>query len=394
MPLLEAVRAFIKNTGENKAYCVAFSGGMDSYVLLHVLCSLRSEFPFSLRAVHIDHGLQSVSAQWALHCADVCHELNVSFQSYQTNIAKNKGESLEEAAREARYHIFAETLQTDECLLTAHHEQDQAETLLLQLCRGAGVAGLASMSLIKSFAKGFHARPLLSVAKKSIDDYARQFSLHYIEDATNLNTNFSRNFMRHEVLPLLSQHYPNVSGVIARSALHCQEAHLLLDELAAEWLVQVKGSKPDTLSIGKLSTLSLEKQKCVLRYWIRQFNVTLLNTKKLTELLHQIHHAANDRFMTAEWGDVMIKKYRDDVYLLLKDQKKQYDIPVQWRDKEMRFRQLGDIVFYKGRHRDLTKCFQEWGVPPWERDSIPLIFDNGALICVPGYFCLDNASEP
>jgi tRNA(Ile)-lysidine synthase len=385
MTLLEVIRTFIKSTGVNKAYCAAFSGGVDSHALLHVLASLRSEFPFSLRAIHIDHGLQSVSAQWALHCEDVCRQLNVPFQSYAVNIAKNNGDSLEEAAREARYAVFSEMLAPDEVLLTAHHEQDQAETLLLQLCRGAGVAGLAAMPMIKPFAKGFHARPLLSMSKKSIHDYASLHSLHYIEDATNLNTNFSRNFMRHDVLPLLNKHYPNVTRAIARSALHCQEANALLDELALELLETVRGSKENTLSIAKLNTLTIEKQKCVLRYWIKQCHVKLPNTKKMTELLHQIHHAANDRFMTIEWDDVRIKKYRDDVYLL-RNEKKQYAIPEQFKKNEIRYRQQGDVVFYKGHHRELSKCFQEWGVPPWERDSIPLIFDNGVLVCVPGYF--------
>lgn len=387
MPLLAALRVFLLNTGLDKTYCIAYSGGIDSHVLLHALASLQAELSLSLRVIHINHGIHVDSKKWAQHCELMSHQLNIPYRSYEINIQKNNGDSLEEAARDARYAIFSEMMNSNDVLLTAHHESDQAETYLLQLCRGAGIPGLSCMPVMKSFSKGHHARPLLFVPKKQILQYAQQHALNFIEDSSNFNTNFSRNFMRHEVLPLLDQHYPNVASAIARSAAHTQEANYLLDELAAEILENIKGSKLNTLSIKKLSELSLVKQKCVLRYWIKKLNIKLPNSKKFEELIYQMHHAANDRSMKIEWDNACVRKYRDDLYLLT-NSKIIYEIPEEFKNNEIKYRQGGEIIFYKNHHRELNKCFQAWGIPPWERDTIPLIYVGGTIVCIPGFYLL------
>jgi len=187
-------------------YWVAFSGGIDSHVLLDAMATLRPQLSATLNAVHVNHGLNAKAAQWAAHAVSVCELLDIPCHVFNVNASAKKGESPEAAARDARYHTFSALIEAGDVLLTAHHREDQAETLLLQLVRGAGPHGLAAMPLSRSFSNGQLARPLLAVEQALINDYAAEKALLWVEDPSNQELGFERNFLRHEVMPILK--YP------------------------------------------------------------------------------------------------------------------------------------------------------------------------------------------
>ena len=188
---------------------VAYSGGMDSHVLLHALVDLRQRHGWRLRAIHIDHNLQPAAADWAAHCAGVCKELAVPLAVERVSVTQVAGDGLEQAARRARYQALVRQLTAGEVLLTAHHRDDQAETLLLQLLRGSGVRGLAAMAPLTERGGSRLARPLLRWGRAALAEYARSMALNYINDPSNGDAAFARNFLRHEILPVLASRWPN-----------------------------------------------------------------------------------------------------------------------------------------------------------------------------------------
>ncbi|MGB5260270.1 MAG: tRNA lysidine(34) synthetase TilS, partial [Gammaproteobacteria bacterium] len=230
------------------AWQVAFSGGLDSSVLLHAMATLRERFAITLGAVHVHHGLQADADAWANHCRRVCAGYDIPLSVLHADARPVQGESPEAAARHARYTALADWLAPDHCLLTAQHQDDQAETLLLQLLRGAGVHGLASMPVCTAFGEGTHFRPLLLLRRAALHDYALAAGLEWIEDPSNAETGIDRNFLRHAVMPLLQSRWPALSGNLSRSAAHAAEAAGLLDVLAADDRQAVAGPQADTLS--------------------------------------------------------------------------------------------------------------------------------------------------
>lgn len=419
MKPLKALQDFFIEKGLDKTYWVAYSGGVDSHVLL-VLCSqISKELPLKIKAIHVHHGLSSNADAWASHCENICHDLGIPFIQRRVTLNLTNGTSIEEAARCARYQAFITCLNADDVLLTAHHQDDQAETYLTQLLRGAGPKGLASMPISKSLGKGFHARPLLSFSREELKAYAEQLNLQWIEDESNANSKFARNFLRNEILPLLKNRWPSVSQTICRSAQHCANAQAVLDELMSNLYEAVQGSKPNTLSVKKLQTLKFAQQSLVLRHWIEKQGYLLPNAKKLAAIQQDVLAAAIDRKPCVSWDVAQVKRFRDDIYLLphianeakyqtsdwqlakplaLQDKTFLHAIPVQGqglcaniKTVSVRFREHGDAVFVAKRGRlSLKNLFQEWGVPPWERGSLPLIFINETLIAAVDYFLDKN----
>ena len=200
----------------SKKLLIAYSGGLDSHVLLHLVSQFPQASHYQVRAMHIHHGLQEEADAWVPHCQSVCADLNIPLQINHLNLELKKGESIEEAARAARYIALKESLKQGEVLLTAHHQNDQAETLLLQLFRGAGVQGLAGMPTISSFGSGQHARPLLNASRQSLEMYAEEHQLSFIEDPSNKDSAFDRNYLRNEVLPQLRERWPSIDKTISR----------------------------------------------------------------------------------------------------------------------------------------------------------------------------------
>lgn len=417
MTLLAALRDFCREQGLERTYWVAYSGGVDSHVLLSLCLALRSELNLRLRVIHINHGLSPHAKAWAAHCARVCQQYAVDYVEETVTLDLQHG--VEEAARHARYAAFARHLAQHDILLTAHHEEDQAETILLQLLRGAGLKGLAAMPVKKAFASGFHGRPLLSFTRAAIEDYAKAADLTWIEDESNEAVRFTRNFIRHEMIARLKTRWPTVTQTLSRSASHCAEALQLLDEFAKEACRQAQGSQENTLSVQKLLLLDTKKQRLVLRAWIQLHHYPLPNTKKLYAIQSQMLQAAVDRLPCITWQQVEMRRYRDDLYLMESKAHPDTEQVIAWAATKtpleigmgllraektkgrglranipsltIRFRQSGESVTLHGRGRHTLKnLFQEWGVPPWERARVPLIFSEQTLIGALGYF-LDDA---
>lgn len=397
---------------------IAYSGGVDSHVLLHALASLSQR---KLRALHINHGLSPNAVKWQAHCREVCAELGIPFQALSVCAKSPAGESPEAFARKARYQALAEQMEPGDYLLTAHHQDDQAETLLLQLFRGAGTKGLASMPKQISFGPGYLWRPLLAYRRDDLLVYARAQQLCWIEDESNDNTAFDRNFIRHHVLPMLQQRWPALTATLARTATHCAEADQLLDVLAAEDVKQVQGHSEAILSIDKIVSLTAGRQRHLLRYWLRQLGFAVPTEAQLKRIQRDVLSCALDANPIVRYADVEVRRYRDALYAKKQQTRVSLtDLVLPWDLNEIfmlphdqgvlrvcweqgrgirslseheraqltvRFRQGGEVFHPLGRQgsHPLKKLWQEWGVPPWQRNHVPLIYQGEQLICVVGY---------
>lgn len=413
--LADALQAFLRQYDSGRTCWIGFSGGMDSHVLLSLCHGLSRQLPVNFHVVHVNHGLSRHAQQWAGHCERVCREYGFAFTARELKLVHCAGDSLEAAAREARYQILAEILEQGDMLLTAHHQDDQAETLLLQLLRGAGPKGLAAMPQIKPFARGFHGRPLLAFPRESLREYAALKSLEWIEDESNENRQLSRNFIRHDIMPLLASRWPSAAETLSRSAANCAEAQSLLDDYAAGMYANCQGSKAGTLSAAKLLQFAPAQQRLVLRYWIRQCGHSVPDSRKIAGIQTDVLTAAWDRMPYISWGNIELRRYRDDLYLLARKAEAglqdnyAWDLSVPLRlpglgalravavqgkglrtdihDVSVRFRQGGEIIDLPGRGRHTLKnLFHQQNVLPWERGRVPLIFAGDRLAAAVGYF--------
>ncbi len=400
-----------------KYFCVAYSGGMDSRVLLQTLVEWRQYNPaIELRAVHINHRLSVNADDWEKHCKKTCEGLNVSFIAQTVNVNAVMDNGVEAAARKSRYAAFADLLRPQEILLTAHTLNDQAETMLLQLLRGAGIKGLSAMPNKKHFACSYLLRPLLQFSTEVLKKYAVDNQLRWIEDDSNHDKRFNRNYLRHDIFPLLQRRWPQVFSVISRSAHHCSEAVTLLDELA-DMDLQVCRDQ-DSLLIAQLKELSDARRRNVLRRWITEAEFITPNCKHIQEIFNTVVDAAADAMPSFSWCGATIKRYQNKLYLLKQPMAqpqwlKNWDLSTplilpnhlgQLQAQRVigqglsasldlsklivRFRKGGERCHFKNRsgtHR-LKKLWQEWRVPPWERGRIPLIFYGDELLMVLGYY--------
>jgi len=401
-----------------KTWWLAYSGGVDSQVLLHLLAPLGLD----LRAVYIDHGLQAESRQWAEHCRNSCEQLAVPFRVIAVDARAKPGESPEAAARRARYGALAELLEAeDHCLLTAQHRDDQAETFLLQLFRGAGAAGLASMPGCDRFAAGWHLRPLLAYSRRDIADYAARHGLSWVEDPSNQNHQYDRNYLRQQILPAIRQRWQAIDRTLSTAAEQQAENNELLTQLAALDYEQLADGEPG-LATGKLAQLEPARVRNLLRYWIQQQGHPLPPRRVLQQILQQMFASRQDASPRVCWAASELHRYRDHLYLI---SAREHDAGQQWpwdgrqplplpslgqslsllpeqgggmrqdildRSLRVAFRQGGERLQPVGRnaHHDLKHLFQEAGVPPWMRDRIPLIYRDEQLIAVAGYWIADE----
>ena len=286
---------------------LAYSGGLDSQVLLHQLAQnpLTNQ---KLQVVHINHGLSPNADQWQTQCATVCDQLNLPFTAIKIHIEIQPGDSLEAVAREQRYAALATFVDENTALLTAQHQDDQAETLLLQLLRGAGVKGLAAMPEQKPFAKGVQLRPLLNIPRAELLAYAEQHALQWIEDESNQNQKFNRNYLRQTIMPLLKQRWPNMSTTLTRSSQHCAEAAELLTELAKIDYQVCVGKKLSCLNISALQTFSRIRQKNILRYWLQLNNIRSPNNKHLQKIIDEVMAAKSGAIPLLRWENIAIRR--------------------------------------------------------------------------------------
>lgn len=394
-------------------YRVAFSGGTDSLALLHALASIRAAIGAPLYAVHVNHGLHPDASCWERHCASVCAELGVGLDIHRVSVNAGSGESVEERAREARYKALADALDPGEMLLTAHQRDDQAETLLLHLLRGSGPHGLCAMVLCRRFGVGHLGRPLLGYPRAALARYVLDTGMSAVEDDSNDDRRFARNFVRHEVLPTLRERWPNLSRTFARAQRNQLEAVELVDVLASQDLDRV--STPRGLARASLAELSVARQNYVLRAWVVRAGLPLPAEKHLQRIRGDLLTDSVSGAGLVCWPGAECRRYRE--WLCLgpplpdHDPKKRY----RWRleqglvlphgrlkatlvsghglrmpDAEMsvevRFRTGGERCRPLGRAHSqcLKKLLQEAAVPPWMRNRIPLIYFKDTLVAVVG----------
>ena len=408
----------------NSKYVIAYSGGLDSHVLLYCFKQIDAE----VRAVHVHHGLQSVADDWVQHCQQICNQLSVPLDVIYVDARQKPGTSPEEAARNARYEALHDNLAEDECLVTAQHLNDQAETLLLQLFRTASTAGLSAMPANRQFGDYVHIRPLLSFSRNEIEDYAKVNDLQWIEDPSNQDVTFDRNFLRKDILPLLENRWPEVSTQLSKVSDLQSNNLQVLEDMAAIDLADAITSKQGSLkvfvyevvsmlSLTRLQRLSSARLLNLLRYWI----IMILGQQPTRNLLEEIERALINSQQDANpeivFYDYAFRKFQGNIYLLKINKNRNLQENLNWipsspltisnsniqikavdsvgegLDKNLldesltvRFRQGGEKFHPAGRRhsQSLKKLLQEANIPPWERDVLPLVYLGDELIAVAG----------
>ena len=417
--VVQAVLSALSNIDNVKRYWIAFSGGIDSHVLIHVLASHRHQLgEVELQAVHINHSLHQNADQWAERCQRMCEQLKVGFVAIDVDATPRTGESPEARARTVRYEAISRLIKPGDCLLTAHHQDDQVETLLLQLMRGSGPKGLSAMPEISSFNDGLIARPLINVRRDAIQAYAVKHRLKWIDDDSNQDIKYDRNFLRHEVIPKLQQRWPSLSQTISRSARYCAEASDILEKTAIAALERINPYGGDSLSITGLQQYSIVEQKNILRYWFQLKGLNTPSSAQLDQVVDQILTAAVDATPRLTWEGSEVRRYRDKLFAFPQFIETIPEDPIEWDLKQpldvnsvgtlnvvdsvgegvarkyidqpltISFRQGGEKIQPVGRKEKhaLKKLFQESGVPPWVRERTPLIYIDGELAAVGGMF--------
>jgi tRNA(Ile)-lysidine synthase len=378
----------------------AFSGGLDSCALLHALAQDPQVREHGLRAVHVHHGLHAAADDWAAHCLAFCQTLDIPLSLVRVHVERD-GEGLEAAARRARYLAFAQVLDEQEVLVTAHHLDDQAETFLLRALRASGPEGLAAIRPWRRFVHGWHWRPLLDVSRTTLFDYARAHRLAWIEDPSNEDIRHDRNFLRHQVLPLLRQRWPQAETAFARSARLMAEAVELLEDGDAQALAMARTADPQALSVAPLARLPRSRRARALRRWIAELGLPPLPGEGVARIESDLLTAATDTAAEFAWNDAVVQRWRGLLHAGRQREALPLDWQAHWRGdaplplpgggclalegvtaftEPLRVcaRQGGERIALPGRDHshELKKVLQQRGVPPWERRRLPLLWDG------------------
>jgi len=402
---------------------LGLSGGLDSVVLLEVLRRLAGQLGFRLACVHVDHGISPNARRWAAFCARRCKRHGISLEVHAVDVGPYRAEGLEAAARRARYRVYAG--QDADFVVLAQHLDDQAETLLLQLLRGAGVKGGAAMPLVREQdsdkrAKRARApailRPMLAVTRKEIEAYAKTHKLKWVEDESNADSSRDRNFLRHRVLPVIGQAFPGYRATLARSAAHLAEADEVLGEVARADAQEIAAG--NKFAVADLKRLGSARARNLLRWTLQQCGAALPEADRLEEALRQLVHARDDAAVRVVLGTHELRRYAGDAYLLPLLADPPAVLERNWDGKRacvlpelggilrfartagaglnqrlirskvvcIRLRQGGERLrlWANGSTRSLKNLLQEARVPPWERERMPLIYCGDTLVAVPG----------
>jgi tRNA(Ile)-lysidine synthase len=401
---------------EASGLLVALSGGPDSAALLAAAAEVARGKGFRalpLRALHIDHGLQAAAGEFRESCKRLCDHLRIPLRIVAVEVEREFAASIEAAARAARYAAIEADLQPRECLLTAHHREDQAETLLLQALRGAGVKGMSAMPICRPFGRGWHVRPLLDVARSELQQFGAQLQAFGSLDPMNADLRFDRVYLREAVWPLIEKRWPGAAIALSRAAGHMADAQQLLDMAAGAELERLRDG--DALSIPALRTLSPLKRSNAVRLWLSQAGLEAPPTARLVEALRQIFDAQADRQPAIVWGGNALRRYRHRLFFTDADPPRLADSS-PWagavgRPLELG-RRLGNLTWIAQRggidarrlpatlvvrRRDggetlrpapwaktqtVQHLCQSLGVLPWMRDALPLVFAGNELIAV------------
>jgi len=416
--LLQILRSF----PAVNSYIVGFSGGADSTALLHALASIRAELATPVSAVHVNHGIHPRADHWQHDCEIFCRQLGVELICLGIKLDNRSGKGMEAEARHQRYAAISGLLDSADCLLTAHHADDQAETLLLNLMRGSGVEGLTAMPASRPLGEGFLQRPLLQFKNSALKEYLRQREIAWIEDPSNQSMNHDRNFVRHEVMPLLERRWPEVSQRLLLTREAMSDARRLLEGLAEDYLA-AHLVNPFVMDLTRRCLGQPELLRLVIRYWIKKSDAPGIPVYKLGALCDQVRQDASGRKVAVYWDGWSLRLYRDQLWL--QPDSAISDCPSQAWPDDRNWVDLGEdigrltlirsgaadetgteypdgglvvgnrndlkenSIFHGGVHKRLKNLFQDAGIPHWLRDSIPLCSLDGELAAV-GDWCLSE----
>lgn len=416
-PLTDTLASTLTTYRHAPCWWIACSGGVDSLVLLHATLALTRIAPGPwpvLRVIHINHQLHPQAADWAQSVERFCVDAGVDCVVRRVDV-KAGGLGLEAAAREARYAAFESVLNPSELLLQAHHHDDQSETVLLRLLRGSGVAGLAGIPAARTLGRGQLVRPLLAVARSTIVEYARQHALQWVEDDSNADARFDRNFLRQRVLPLLGERWPGYRDTLARVAQQAAETAALLRELAEDDLrdaVGAEGAPDDGLDAAYCLSLSSARQANLVRGWLAQRQFPMPSRAQLEAVLSMLT-ARCDAQPCVRWPGVEVRRFRGRLYAL-PPLAAVADYELDWQPELQPIltlpadagallaeQQLGAGLrtdrSYRVRNRrggerchpllrvhsqTLKKLLQEDELAPWWRERVPLIYCGTELAAV------------
>lgn len=392
------------------ALLVAYSGGMDSSVLLHALADIPQARERGLSAIHVHHGLHRDSGRWSSHCESVARTLQVPLRVVRARVDEKAGCGLEAAARDARMSAFAETLQRGQILVLAHHADDQAETVLLKLLRGAGPEGLGGMRDRRGFAGGLLWRPLLRLPRRTLQDYAQARQLVWIDDPSNADTKLRRNYLRLEIIPRLRRHWPQMHAAIGHSAAWARDAAEYIDVQARRVLNEIRDDANHALRWKAWLALPDALRDPVLRVWLRSMDLDEPSHVQVAELHRQLTGAATDRAPSLRWANTEIRRYREHIYAMHALVAVPFDWQTGWDGQPLRL-PTGDrlrlqpqpavhawpgdasrVRFRRGGERfkpvgsphtrELRILLQELAMPPWQRERMPLLYLGDELVAV------------
>jgi tRNA(Ile)-lysidine synthase len=421
-PFLQRLRAALERwppPDPDRPVTVAFSGGLDSTVLLAALTRVGLRSP--VRAAHIDHGLHDDSARWSVHCATVAAELGVSFVGVRVEVDRGAGIGLEGAARAARYAALGELMASGEVLVTAHHGNDQLETVLLRLLRGTGVRGLRGIVERLPLGSGWLVRPMLGFTRNEILEQGRAWDLRWLDDPTNDDMRHDRNFLRRNVVPQLTERWPAAARGAQRLARQAAEAEGILDDLAARDC----GGSMDLRRIprGVLAALDEGRQRNVLRHVLSKLELPVPSARKVEELRAAFMDARPDAQPLVRWPGAEGRVYRAHLHLMKPlpaasplDYRAPLDarcswvgpegalsfepvaggtgLPEAWLEAgvELRFRAGGEALrpLERAHGRTLKRWLQEAAIVPWMRSRIPLLFHADRLVAVADLWVADE----
>ena len=427
----ELVAGFAARFPPEARFVVAFSGGADSLALLHAFARTEVHGGARLRAVHVDHRLHAESGRWARQCMEVCRRLAVELTVIDAGARANAGgRGDEEAARAARYEAFERILSPGDVLCTAHSEDDHAETVLLNLLRGAGPRGLAGIPETRPLGAGTVARPVRGVSRAALRAYACGTGLPLVRDPANEDRRFARAVLRRDVMPLIETRWPAARSALARAAALGRESADLLDALAAIDLEPAGGVHADRLDAAAVAALEPARRRNAVACWLRTRGIAAPGARRIERIVREVIGAGPDAMPCVRLGDVEIRRYRGQVRLVTRDHTEVPETALRWtipetltfghgrlawafcrdgglddaiRDAEImvRFRggqgartregwkpgegrhgRAAGAGAAAGRARSLRKRFQEIGIPPWERGRIPLIYVDGRLAAI------------
>lgn len=416
---------FLARHPETVELCVAFSGGMDSSVLLEICHKLSarnlllcvSGEPLALSAIHVNHGLNPRANQWQQHCREQCEPRGIPLRCVSPEVKVAPGRSPEAQAREARYQCFDEHLQPGRVILTAHHLDDQMETLLLRLLRGAGPDGLAGIPESRSLGAGMVFRPLLGVSRSVLEEYATARGLVWIDDDSNADSAMDRNYLRHHVMPLLQARWPGYRQAWQQSAKLCGEAGRLNAALAERDVASAR--IPDqlhALSVSEITSLAPERQRNVLRHWLLENGCGGVGHQLLERIVEDVLPARQDAQPALCWQAHELRRYRDRLYLQSTLPELQSDctgpvvlsevsgcVPLPGNGElcplypggnlelppearvQIRYRRDGETTRLAGQPgKTVKQLMQEAGIPPWLRHRLPMIEVDGDLAAIVG----------